>query len=146
MGPVALGHEFETDVVEFRFQPPPDGEMEPVWFSYSLAFAILEGTATVLDVPSSDLNVTVRYEQGEGVSPIILYDNVPGGAGLVAWLEDEKILRSVLEQARERVSLNCCDEQTSCYTCLRSYRNQFAHEHLQRGPVKRYLEKILGQW
>jgi len=47
----------------------------------------------------------------------------------------------------QRVSSNCgCDESTSCYGCLRSYRNQFAHQYLQRGPVVHYLEVLLSKW
>lgn len=37
----------------------------------------------------------------------------------------------MLENARKRVQGGCgCD--SSCYGCLRSYRNQFAHPHLNR--------------
>lgn len=79
------------------------------------------------------------------VPPIILYDNVPGGAGLVARLEEKDTLRACLEAAYARVSGKCgCDRETSCYGCLRSYRNQFAHNYLSRGPVKQYAEEILS--
>ncbi len=69
------------------------------------------------------------------------------GAGLVARLEEEQVFKACLEAARKRVSGNCgCDESASCYGCLRSYRNQFAHHYLQRGPVMRYLGALLSQW
>ncbi|NLO26766.1 MAG: hypothetical protein GX113_01080 [Actinobacteria bacterium] len=46
-----------------------------------------------------------------------------------------------------RVSGQCgCDERSSCYGCLRTYRNQFAHRGLRRGPVKEYLEAVLQAW
>jgi len=144
---VSLGHEFPTDVLRLQFftQPSLDG-YDPVWFSYSLAYAIVEGAAEVLDVPSSDLNATVAYSVAN-IPPIILYDNVPGGAGLVARLEEKDILRKTLEVASQRVSGACkCGEDTSCYGCLRSYRNQFAHEQLRRGPVLHYLETVLADW
>ncbi len=142
---VSLGHEFVTDVLQIRFHGTPEKDIEPVWFGYSLAYALLEGAATVLDVPSTDLNATVRMGSESGVvPPIILYDNVPGGAGLVARLEDKRILKECLQFASERVRGNCrCAENTSCYGCLRSYRNQFAHAYLQRGPVRSFLEEIL---
>ena len=45
----------------------------------------------------------------------------------------------VLANARKRVRGNCgCD--SSCYGCLRSYRNQFAHPHLDR----RYVIEAIG--
>jgi len=144
---VSLGHEFVTDVLQLQFHPKPEGEIEPVWFAYSLAYAVVEGAAEVLEVPSTDLSATVAHSEQYPVPPIILYDNVPGGAGLVARLQGEEVLKDCLEAVQKRVGGNCgCDESTSCYGCLRSYRNQFAHQYLQRGPVKRYLEAVLSEW
>ena len=142
---VSLGHEFVTDVVQLRFQQPERLEMEPVWFAYSLAYALVEGAAETLGIPAVDLNTTIKPgEAGLGLPPIYVYDNVPGGAGLVARLSDRAILRKCLESAVARVSGKCgCSEDASCYGCLRSYRNQFAHTNLRRGPVHTYLEAIL---
>lgn len=148
---VALGHEFLTDVLRLQFHKlptPPIASEGLIWFTYSLAYALLEGTAEVLQVPPSDLSVTVKHPQlGSDIPEIVLYDNVPGGAGLVAMLENAPTLRECLEEARRKVSGLCgCDENTSCDGCLRSYTNQFAHARLARGPVARYLEKILEKW
>lgn len=113
-------------------------------FTCSLAYALAEGAAEVLEVPSTDLSTTVTYSDQHSVLPIIMYDNVPGGAGLVARLEDTEVLRACLGAAMRRVSGKCgCDEDASCYGCLRTYRNQFAHQYLQRGSVYHYLRKIL---
>lgn len=145
--PVSLGHEFVTDVLQLQFQQKPSGTIESVQFAHSLAYALVEGAAEVLEVPSTDLSATIGYSEQYPVPPIVLYDNVPGGAGLVARLETKEILETCLEAARRRVSGNCgCDENTSCYGCLRSYRNQFVHQDLQRGPVMHYLESLLSKW
>jgi superfamily II DNA/RNA helicase len=144
---VSLGHEFVTDVLQLQFHPKPDGDMEAVWFAYSLAYALVEGAAEVLEVPSIDLSATVAHSEQYPLPPIILYDNVPGGAGLVTRLEGKGVLKDCLEAAQKRVSGNCgCDENTSCYGCLRSYRNQFAHQYLQRGAVFSYLKELLSKW
>ncbi|BCW94145.1 MAG: DEAD/DEAH box helicase [Thermoanaerobaculum sp.] len=143
---VSLGHEFVTDVLQLQFLLRPEGRIEPIWFAYSLAYALVEGAAEVLEVPSTDLSATVAHSEGYPI-PIILYDNVPGGAGLVARLEREEVLKACLEAAHKRVSGNCgCEENTSCYGCLRSYRNQFTHQYLQRGPVTDYLGRLLSKW
>jgi superfamily II DNA/RNA helicase len=144
---VSLGHEFVTDVLQILFHPEYKGKIESGWFAYSLAYALVEGASGVLDVPFTDLSATVAYGSGEYIPPIILYDNVPGGAGLVARLEEKDELRKCLEIAKNRVS-RCtgCGESSSCYSCLRNYRNQFAHPHLQRGPVMHYLEVLLSRW
>lgn len=129
----SLGHELETDVVRLQF-PSLIGE----WDAYSVAYAVLLGAAETLDVPDTDLNVTVTGGSVPGASAIVLYDNVPGGAGLVAQMERKGVFDEMLEHARERVRGTCgCD--SSCYGCLRSYRNQFAHPHLDR---KRALQVL----
>ena len=126
LGRFSLGHELVTDVVRLQF---PGIHSE--WAAYSVAYATLLGAAETLDVPDTDLNATIAGGTNPGESAIVLYDNVPGGAGLVAQLEQETTFDKVLANAKSRVQGNCgCD--SSCYGCLRSYRNQFAHPHLDR--------------
>lgn len=143
---VSLGHEFVTDVLKLQFQTAPPREGQTGAFALSLAYAIVEGAAEVLEVPSTDLSATVTHRP-EGVPPIILYDNVPGGAGLVARLEKEDVLKDCLQAADKRVDGSCgCAPSTSCYGCLRHYQNQFAHPFLARGPVHEYLTLVLREW
>jgi len=146
---VALGHEIPTDVVKLQFHgtSPASQADGRIWFAYSLAYAVLQGAAEALEVPSTDLSVTVKQsEAGAEIPQVILYENVPGGAGLVARLEETEIFRQCLEEAKRRVRDCLCGENTSCDGCLRSYTNQFAHTHLARGPVARYLENTLARW
>lgn len=127
----ALGHELKTDVVRVRF---PDALSD--WNRHSVGYALALGAADAVAVPERDVNVTLAPEA------IVLYDDVPGGAGLVAQLADSASFRRVLVRARARVEGACgCDR--SCYGCLRSYRNQFAHPHLDRGVARHVLENAL---
>jgi ATP-dependent helicase YprA (DUF1998 family) len=147
---LSLGHEFVTDVVQVDFHAPPAAEDAGGDYSglgLGIATALLEGLAEVVDVPSADLNVTIGRAGSARLPVIVIYDAVPGGAGLVAHIEDVEVFRASLEAAYRRVEGGCdCGEETSCYGCLRSYRNQFAHTQLKRGPVKRYIRNVLGQW
>ena len=138
LGWFSLGHELVTDVVRLEF-PGLNNE----WAAYSVAYAILLGAAETLDVPDTDLNVTIAGGcNNPDRSAIVLYDNVPGGAGLVAQLERETVFDEALHNARQRVKGNCgCD--VSCYGCLRSYRNQFAHSHLDRKVALEFLNSAL---
>lgn len=130
---LSLGHELVTDVLRLQFPGLRDE-----WDAYSVAYAVLLGAAKTLDVPDTDLNVTITAGEQSGETGIVLYDNVPGGAGLVAQLEREAVFRETLERARDRVGGGCgCG--ISCYGCLRSYRNQFAHPHLNRTVAAGYL-------
>ena len=134
----SLGHELVTDVVRLQFP-----QLADVWEAYSLAYAVLLGTAETLDVPNSDMNVTITGGHTPGETAIVLYDNVPGGAGLVAQLEQDDVFREMLQNAWKRVRGKCgCD--TSCYGCLRSYRNQFAHPYLDRTRALAFLEEHSG--
>jgi len=144
---VALGHEFVTDVLQLQFLLPCAVADDPLWLAFSLAYALVEGAAGVLDVQSNDINTTVSHADPTSIPSLVLYDAVAGGAGLVAQLEDEDLLRRSLAAALSRVSGACgCGDDTSCYGCLRGYRNQFAHSNLRRGPAKRYLEALLAAW
>ena len=130
----SLGHELVTDVVRLQFS-----QLTGEWDAYSLAYAILLGAADTLDVPDTDLNVTITGGETSNEAAIVLYDNVPGGAGLVAQLERERIFKKMLSKAWERVQGGCgCD--SSCYGCLRSYRNQFAHPYLDRNRALEFLQ------
>ncbi len=150
--PAALGHQFLTDVVLVDFLPEAvvtNADVDGLWFPHSLAYALVLGAASTLEVPLQDLNVTVTSAGASAHSSprIVLYDNVPGGAGLVARLEDPPRFRQCLDAARDRVSGRCgCGPEASCYGCLRHYGNQFAHPYLARGPVQDYLESLLREW
>ena len=126
---LSLGHEFVTDVTRLDFPGVAD-----IWEAYSLAYAVLLGAASALEVPDTDLNATITGSLRASGLSIVLYDNVPGGAGLVANLyEKEDTFIDVLKAAEERVGGECgCGSGESCYGCLRSYRNQFAHPYLRR--------------
>ena len=94
-----------------------------------------------LGIPDTDLNVTITRLERSGETAIVLYDNVPGGAGLVAQLEEVDVFRLMLQNAKNRVEGGCgCDK--SCYGCLRNYRNQFAHPHLDRNVAFGILSSL----
>ena len=146
--PVVLGHEFITDIIRLDFLHRPSFPCwgAPLWFAYSLAYALAGAASEVLEVSPTDLNATVGHPEGDALPPIILYDNAPGGAALVTRLEEEHTLTACLKTARTRVDGVCgCGENDSCYGCLRSYSNQFAHTHLRRGPVHHFLTELLEQ-
>lgn len=134
----SLGHELVTDVVRLQFP-----FLYEEWDAYSVAYAVMLGAADTLEVPANDLNVTITGGNQTGESAVVLYDNVPGGAGLVAQLENEEIFADVLLAAHDRVCGYCgCD--SSCYGCLRSYRNQFSHANLNRKRALDILERARG--
>jgi ATP-dependent helicase YprA (DUF1998 family) len=135
-----LGHEFITDVLELRFDgllaSRPDYEL---WLS--LLYALLEGASEHLGIRRDDLDGTL-YPFNAGVAPaLVLFDNVPGGAGHVRRIADA--LQGICLAAWERVDQCECGEETSCYECLRNFRNQYHHDRLQRGLARDFLHGLL---
>lgn len=144
-----LGHEFMTDVAEIEVAGGSGwgaalgrtaAEVSTTWLS--LLYALIEGAAEALEVRRDDLDGTLR-RLGPHQSPtLVLFDDVPGGAGHVLRIRER--LPEVMRVALARVSRPCCGPETSCYECLRTYRNQFAHEDLSRGAAERALRVLAG--
>ncbi len=139
-----LGHEYLTDILKLEFEGYSNSK-ESFWFS--LLYALLDGLSTALGINRDDLDGVLYPGRGTLTEPaLILFDSVPGGAGHVRRaIEDEKILRSILAAAYQKVvTCTCGAEQghASCYGCLRNYQNQFCHKNLDRRIVIDFLEKI----
>ncbi|MDF2843442.1 MAG: hypothetical protein K0R00_1868 [Herbinix sp.] len=140
---IHLGHDFITDVVEIKL-PMMDKKYNQRSFWPSLLYAVIEGASIELGIARNEIGGCLYRADGEDITntSIILYDDVPGGAGHAKKISEH--LRGVLENAKQKVSGTCgCGEETSCYGCLRSYENQFYHEILERGIAFEYLNELL---
>lgn len=134
-----LGHRFKTDVATIAVNEMIDWE-----HAISFLYAILEGISQQYNIDRRDIDGIVVSRE-DGSHDLLIFDNVPGGAGHVKRILDENEFRSTLYLALEKVSQNCCDENTSCYNCLRNYENQFYHKDLKRINAKEVIEKILSK-
>jgi len=107
----------------------------------SVLYALLEGATEALGISRDDLDGVVF---GTGSVPqVMIYDNVPGGAGHARRVAEA--FDRVLVAALQRVEGCECGPETSCYECLRNFGNQPYHDLLARQPainVLRYL--VLG--
>lgn len=139
--PFSLGHRYMTDVLELQFNTnyanPEDYEL---WLS--LLYALLEGASTVLGIRRDDINGALHYRTDSNIPSLIIFDDVPGGAGHVEFIS--KKLKDTIQAAYERVHHTCCGPETSCYECLRNYRNQFFHDQLKRGKADQFLARLLA--
>jgi hypothetical protein len=144
-----LGHEFDTETLQVRFDGAkwrmPDVSDRTFWCSFSTGF--LSTAAGVLNTPERDMGVTYRSESADSLTgELVLYDRVPGGAGYVQRIITDLaiILRALLARTRD-CSNPECDPQGSCYSCLRSYSNQFDWLDLKRQAVVDVLEPALSR-
>ena len=107
-------------------------------------YAFLEGISSALGIERNDIDGVLEMNQEEQSFDILIYDNVPGGAGHVKRLLDKDAIIRSLKAALVKVSQSCCDENTSCYNCLRNYYNQMQHNKLRRIYAKTLIESLLG--
>jgi len=134
--PLHLGHEYLTDVLEVRLAVPMDRRA-----GLSTLYALLEGAAS-LGIERSDVDGAL-HTFGRGHSPaIVVFDAVPGGAGHARFLGDRLV--ELIEAATRRVEICECGEETSCYSCLRSFNNQYVHDELSRGAALTVLRSAQG--
>lgn len=138
-----LGHKFQTDVA--RFTIPMLDSMDKIALPQALSFlyAFLEGVSNALGIERNDIDGVLELNLEWQSYDILLYDNVPGGAGHVKRLLDKDNVVNSLKAALDKVSMNCCDVNTSCYNCLRNYYNQSHHSKLQRKLAIDVIQRLL---
>ena len=131
-----LGHEFLTDVVELHI-----GRTLTNVEALSTLYALIEG-AGAISISAGDIDGALHTISDQGAAALVIYDTVPGGAGHAQRICEglEQVVRAAL--ARVETCANCGPE-TSCYTCLRSYRNQIYHDQLSRGAAIDVLRELV---
>ena len=144
MDKIKIGHTFETDVARFTI-PMLDGtEKDGYAKALSFMYAFLEGVSSALSIERNDIEGVLELNQDQQTFDVLLYDNVPGGAGHVKRLVDKPAIIRALKSALVKVSQECCNENTSCYNCLRNYYNQMQHNKLKRIYAKNIIESLLS--
>ena len=137
-----------TDVL--RVQPghvPPGLRLDPVASAgvkaayYSAAFILKAEAAGKLDIDPDEFDISnvrqINLPSGEIAGEIIISDHLPNGAGFTAWVRDnwQSLLASATDSNAAPGTFmgtmtgashrSRCD--SSCYTCLRNYRNMAYH-------------------
>ena len=125
---ISLGHRYQSDIAEFTFDGVPYmKDQDSNWLS--ALYAILEGASYALEITRDDIDGALSWSADHKRS-LVLFDTVPGGAGSAKRIAEN--IEVVLESAVKRVTSCECGDETSCYGCLRSYRNARFHEELSR--------------
>ena len=134
---LSLGYNFYTDILSISSIPfSSQNQLEEV---YSLMYALLEGASSFLDIKREDIDATLYPKDGS--YDIILFDNVPAGAGFMKAIYDN--FNSVLQTSLDIVS-NCnCDEDTCCPLCLQHVSNQYIANFIKRGTAIKILNNII---
>lgn len=133
---LALGHNYETDVMRVSGGSWADEVLE----SPSVLYALLEGASRELDIARDDIDGTMHMADDKRPA-LVLFDTVAGGAGNVLRIvqDFDRVARRALHLVR-----NCeCGEETSCFACLRTFRNDRFHEQLTRREAALLLQHVV---
>ena len=126
----SLGYTFKTDVVIIDF---PDHQICNWNQGLSILYALLRGICLYLNIEEGDISGCLQMLDGS--YSMVIFDNTPGGAGHAKRLDNAANLEGVLRQAYAIVSECTCggpEGDSSCYFCLRNYRNQKYHDDIKR--------------
>ena len=151
-GGLVLGTDFITDVLLVSINPMPPQMLVPGLLATDVALRTLCEALTKAACTSMGLDIQeIQADYRPALTPagrqgaeaeIYLYDTLPGGAGFVQRVGElgvpvfEQTL-AILEQCPDS-----CD--SSCYRCLRSYKNKLEHELLDRHVGASLLKSLLA--
>ena len=109
-----------------------------------MLYSLLEGISQAFNIERKDIDDIV-IKNALNNYDLIIFDNVPGGAGHVKRIMNPIMLSKTFNLALKKVKQNCCEENTSCYNCLRNYNNQSYHKLLKRKLAIEQLEEIISK-
>ncbi|MEH1053662.1 DEAD/DEAH box helicase [Micromonospora sp. CPCC 206171] len=138
---LSLAHKYQTDVLELSVEGAAVVGLDTdAW--RSVLYAIVQGSSEELEISRDDIDGTV-FVTDTGGTALMLFDTVPGGAGHVRKIAQN--LTAALARALKTVSDCECGPETSCYRCLRVFRNEKHHERLRRGAAADVLARLIGR-
>lgn len=141
-GPLAwksLAHPYETDILEITFDELAAPHMSLADWR-SVLYALLEGASDCLDISRDDIDGAL-YPKAHHQIALVLFDTVTGGASSA--LRIAQAFPQVLATALRQVTRCDCGAETSCYGCLRNFRNQTVRDQLTRGAALNFLERLV---
>ena len=148
---IVLGTDFITDIALFSLRVEAPLKLKPGYYPTDVALrtvseAMAKAACTILEVEPGELMAEYRPALTPAgmaglEAEIFLYDTLPGGAGFARQLAGRGL---ELFQRALTVMKTCkenCD--SSCYRCLRSFKNKFEHGQLDRHVGAELLEFVL---
>ncbi|MFE2578953.1 DEAD/DEAH box helicase [Streptomyces sp. NPDC059378] len=138
---VSLAHRYQTDFLQIHLDLTTALTATPDQLRSGL-YALLDGAARHLDISRDDIDGTV-HTSADGLPSLLVFDTTPGGAGNAVRIAEH--LEPVVHAALRQVSGCECGVETSCYACLRTFRNQRFHDQLSRTDAMTLLRVLAGE-
>jgi ATP-dependent helicase YprA (DUF1998 family) len=150
---IVLGTDFVSDVLLISLRVEEPLRLLPSLLATDVALrtvseALTKAACIRLELEASELQAEYRPALNQAgwdgrEAEIYLYDTLPGGAGFAQQVGGLGlgVFRDALRLLRE-CPANC---DRSCYRCLRSYKNKFEHELLDRYVGASLLQFLLNR-
>lgn len=148
---IVLGTDFITDIALFSLRVEAPLKLKPGYYPTDVALrtvseAMATAACSILEVEPGEMMAEYRPALTPAgmaglEAEIFLYDTLPGGAGFARQLAGRGL---ELFQRALTVMKTCkenCD--SSCYRCLRSFKNKFEHGQLDRHVGAELVEFLL---
>lgn len=124
----------QADVDMLQFHAVTD-EAEGI----NIGEALRTGATRLLDMGQEDLQLLLVQKSDDKLD-LLIYDPMPGGSGL---LEQMLARWQELIATSNDLLAGCVQAcETACYSCLKTFRNQFHHEMLNRHKGLELMEKL----
>ncbi len=129
---LAMSIQAEVDVLQFHSVA---NESEGI----NIGEALRTGATRLFDMGPDDLQLLI-VQKADETHDLLIYDPMPGGSGLL-----EQMLarwQELIATAKELLTgcVQACE--TACYSCLKTFRNQFHHQLLNRHRALELIESL----
>lgn len=105
----------------------------------NLAEGLIAAANISLEMEPDDLQILLLADS-QDIYDVFLYDPMPGGSGIIDQMIEK--WEEIIERGIKSL-VNCSNQcETSCYECLKSYRNMQYHDSLNRHRALELLEEI----
>ncbi len=125
----------EVDILQFH-------AIESQEKGINIGEALRTAGVRLLDMGQEDVQLLIVQKPDETLD-LVMYDPMPGGSGLLEQMIGR--WRELIAAARELLTSCPRGCETACYSCLKTYRNQFHHELLNRHKALEFLEELDAQ-
>lgn len=142
----SLGYRFLTDVVRISFD---NYEITNFDQGLSILYGLLRGICRYLNIEESDISGCLQsYLKNNRLNySIVIFDNTPGGSGHAKRLDNPEVLKGVMQTTLRLMSGCVCggaNGDSSCYSCIRNFRNQKYHDKLKRNYIIDFFNEIFS--
>lgn len=131
-GRLALAVQAEVDMLQFHAVGNEGSGM-------NIGEGLRTAAVRLLDMGPDDLQLLLVQKSDDKLD-LLIYDPMPGGSGLL-----EQMLsrwKELIKTATELLAGCVQGCETACYACMKTFRNQFHHQLLNRHDALALMEKL----